>query len=172
MKGLIVYDSLYGNTEKIALAIGEALGNREEFQVMRVGNVKPDQFASLDLLISGSPTQRFQSTPAMNNLLKGIPQNGLKGVKVTAFDTRLTEEWINKTPVLAFFVKVSGGSAYAAKSMADKLKKKGGELITPPEGFYVEGTEGPLVQGELERAASWAKKIRLEMQAILSQTGN
>jgi flavodoxin len=160
MKGLIVYDSLYGNTEKIALAIGEALGNREEFTIMRVGNVKPDHFTDLDLLIIGSPTQRFQPTPAMNNLLKRIPQNGLKGVKVTAFDTRLTEEWINKTPVLAFFVRVSGRSAYAAKSIADKLKKKGGELISLPEGFYVEGTEGPLVQGELERAASWAKKIK------------
>jgi flavodoxin len=159
MKGLIVYDSLYGNTEKIARAIGEALGNQEEFTIMRVGNVKPDQFASLDLLIIGSPTQRFQPTPAISNLLKGIPQNGLTGVKVTAFDTRLTEEWINKTPVLAFFVRLFGRSAYAAKTMADKLKKKGGELITPPEGFYVEGTEGPLVQGELERAASWAKKI-------------
>ena len=169
MKGLIVYDSLYGNTEKIADAIGEALGNREECMVMRVGNVKPDQFASLDLLISGSPTQRFQPTPAMNNLLKEIPQNSLKGVKVTAFDTRLTEEWIHKTPVLAFFVRVSGRSAYAAKSMADKLKKKGGELITSPEGFYVEGTEGPLVQGELERAASWAKKIGLVMQTIPTQ---
>ena len=163
MKGLIVYDSLYGNTEKIALAIGEALGNREEFTIMRVGNVQPDQFADLDLLIIGSPTQRFQPTPAISNLLKGIPKNGLKGVKVTAFDTRLTEEWINKTPVLAFFVRLFGPSAYAAKSMADKLKKKGGKLITPPDGFYVEGTEGPLVQGELERAASWAKQINLSL---------
>lgn len=162
MKGLIVYDSLYGNTEKIALAIGEALGNLTNIAVIRVGEVSPEQFTGLDLLIIGSPTQRFQPTPAISSLLKGIPQNGLKGVKVTAFDTRLTEDWINKTPALAFFVRILGRSAYAAKSMANQLKKKGGEMITPPEGFYVEGTEGPLVQGELERAASWAKKISLE----------
>ncbi len=40
MKGLIVYDSLYGNTEKIALAIGEALGNLTNIAVIRVGEVK------------------------------------------------------------------------------------------------------------------------------------
>jgi flavodoxin I len=172
MKGLLVYDSMYGNTERIALAIGEALGNREELAVVRVGSVKPEQYAGLDLFIIGSPTQRFQSMPAISNLLKGIPPNGLKGVKVTAFDTRMTEKQINETPVLAFFVKLFGRSAYAAKSMADMLRKKGGELIVPPEGFYVEGMEGPLVQGELERAASWAKKISLDMQTIPSQRKN
>jgi hypothetical protein len=57
-------------------------------------------------------------------------------------------------------VKLSGQSAYAAKGMVNKLKKQGGELIAPAEGFYVEDTEGPLVAGELERALAWAKKIR------------
>jgi flavodoxin len=159
MKGLIVYDSMYGNTEKIALAIGEGLGKSEAITVKRVGEVKPEQFTGLDLLIIGSPTQRFQPTPAISDLLKGLPSNGLKGIRVTAFDTRLTEEWINKMPVLAFFVRLFNQSAYAAKGMADKLKKKGGELIVPAEGFYVEDTEGPLVPGELEQATAWAKKI-------------
>ena len=39
------------------------------------------------------------------------------------------------------------------------LEKKGGELVIPPEGFYVGDTEGPLLEGELERAADWAKQI-------------
>jgi flavodoxin I len=160
MKGLIVYDSMYGNTEKIAQAIGEELGKPETITVKRVGEIKPEQLTGLDLLIIGSPTQRFQPTVATSNLLKKIPKNGLQGTKVTAFDTRLTEEWIKKTPVLAFFVKLSGQSAYAAKGMVNKLKKQGGELIAPAEGFYVEDTEGPLVAGELERALAWAKKIR------------
>jgi flavodoxin I len=63
---------------------------------------------------------------------------------------------------LAFFVRLSGDSAYAAKHIADRLKKKGSQLIVPPEGFFVEGMEGPLVQGELERAADWAKHISTE----------
>ena len=131
--------------------------------MLRVGDVKPDHFTGLNLLIVGSPTQRFRPTIAISNLLKGIPQNSLKGVKVAAFDTRLTWSEISKTPVLAFFVKLSGDNAYAARSMTNSLKNKGGELIVPPEGFFVDGMKGPLIQGELERAAVWAKRIIAEM---------
>lgn len=163
MNGLILYDSMYGNTENIAQAIGGTFGPQDDIAMLRVGDVKPDHFTGLNLLIVGSPTQRFRPTIAISNLLKGIPQNSLKGVKVAAFDTRLTWSEISKTPVLAFFVKLSGDNAYAARSMTNSLKKKGGELIVPPEGFFVEGMKGPLIQGELERAAVWAKRIIAEM---------
>jgi flavodoxin I len=164
MKALVIYDSAFGNTEKIALAVGSAIGSREDVNVLRVSDVKPDQFADLELLILGSPTQRFRPTPGISNMLNGIPQNSLKDVKVAALDTRLTMGEINETPVLAFFVRISGDSAYAAKHIANRLKKKGGQLIVPPEGFYVEGMKGPLVQGELERAGDWAKHISAEVQ--------
>jgi flavodoxin len=110
----------------------------------------------LGLLIVGSPTQKFRPTEATTNLLKGIPENGLKGVKVAAFDTRFTMSEIEESRVLPFFVRLFG---YAAKPISDRLEKKGGEVVIPPEGFYVEGIEGPLKEGELERAADWAKKI-------------
>jgi flavodoxin len=58
--------------------------------------------------------------------------------------------------ILRILVNLFG---YAAKPIADRLEKKGGERIMPPEGFFVEGTEGPLKEGELERAADWAKQI-------------
>jgi flavodoxin len=159
MKGIVIYDSEFGNTEQIAQAVGSTMDSHEEVIVLKVSDVKPDQFAGLDLLIIGSPTQRFRPTPGISNMLKGIPLNSLEGVKVAAFDTRLTASEINNTPVLAFFVRISGDSAYAARHIADRLKKKGGHLVVPPEGFYVEGMKGPLVQGELERAADWTKHI-------------
>jgi flavodoxin len=159
MKALILYDSVYGNTEKIALAIGSALGSQENVSVMRVRDAKPDQFVGLDILIVGAPTQRFRTTPAMSDLLKMIPENSLKGVKVAAFDTRLSRGEINKTPILAFFVRLMGVNAYAARPIANQLKKKGGKLVGSPEGFCVEGMEGPLVEGELERAVTWARLL-------------
>lgn len=58
--------------------------------------------------------------------------------------------------ILNFFVKLFG---YAARPIADRLIKKGGELAMPPEGFYVEDTEGPLKEGELERATEWVRQI-------------
>jgi len=160
MKASVVYDSVYGNTEKIAQAIGNALGSQAEVAVLRVSDANPDQFADLKLLIVGSPTQRFRPTAATSDLLKRIPGNSLKGVKVAAFDTRLTLRNIEETPILAFFVRIFG---YAAKPIANRLVKKGGELVVAPEGFFVAGMQGPLMEGELERAAHWAKQINMEV---------
>ena len=153
---MVAYDSQFGNTEKIAQAIGQALGPPEDIEIVRVGDVKPEQLADLALLIVGSPTQRFSPTGATSLFLKGIPQNGLQGVKVAAFDTRFTESEIERIRILAFFVRIFG---YAAKPIADRLEKKGGELAVPPEGFYVGDTEGPPLEGELERAADWARQV-------------
>jgi len=65
---------------------------------------------------------------------------------VAAFDTRLTSK----------FVRIFG---YAAVRIADSLKRNGGTLIASTEGFFVKGKEGPLKEGELERATRWAKEI-------------
>jgi flavodoxin len=161
MKTLVIYDSAFGNTEQIAQAVGNGISG--DVNVLRVSDVKPDQFPGVELLIIGSPTQRFRPTPGISNMLSAVPLNGLKGIKVAAFDTRLTMSEINKTPVLAFFVRLSGDSAYAAKHIANQLKKKGGQLVAPPEGFFVEGMKGPLVQGELERARDWVKQIGVKV---------
>ena len=156
MKAMVVYDSAYGNTEKVALAIGESLAAAAEVETSRAAEVRPEQLAGVDLLVVGSPTQKFRPLPATTTFLKAIPAKGLQGVKVAAFDTRITEAAINKVRVLAFFVRVFG---YAASPIADRLEKKGGTLAAPPEGFYVADTEGPLLEGELERAAEWAAKL-------------
>jgi flavodoxin len=155
MKALVIYDSVFGNTEQIARAIGNALGSQEDVEILRVGNVKPEQLTGLQLLIVGSPTRAFSPTPAIKNLLKSISTHGLKGVKVAAFDTRIALSDVDSR-ILPVLVQVFG---YAAKPISDRLEKKGGELIIPPEGFFVNGTEGPLKEGELERAADWAKQI-------------
>jgi len=156
MKTLVMYDSEFGNTEIVANAIGEVLGTKGEVEVLRVSNVPSEAVVGMDLLVVGSPTQQFKPTGATSTFLKGIPKNSLKGTKVAAFDTRLTIEEIEETTVLAFFVRIFG---YAAKPIGDALKKKGGELVIPPEGFLVQGMKGPLVEGELERAETWAREI-------------
>ena len=157
MKVLIIYDSVFGNTEQVAQAMGDALGSQAEVNILRVGDVKREHLTGLDVLIVGSPTRGFRPTPAISNLLKSIPKNGLRGVKIAAFDTRFTMDEIESSVfILRILVNIFG---YAAKPISDRLRKKGGELIIPPEGFFVEGTEGPLKEGELERAADWAKQI-------------
>jgi flavodoxin len=151
MNTLIVYDSLYGNTEKIAQAIGDAIGG----QVLQVGKVNPADLNGFDLLIVGSPTQQFRATQAIKKFIGGIRKGELNGIQVTAFDTRLGMEDM-PSRILPPFVKIFG---YAAAPIADSLVSKGGKLAAPPEGFLVKGMEGPLKDGELERAAEWAKQL-------------
>ncbi len=156
MRTLIIYDSQFGNTEKIALTIGSVLQQRGEVQAVRVGDVKPDLLKGIDLLVVGSPTQQFRATEAMRLFLKNMPKEVVKGIRVAAFDTRLTQAFIDKHPPLPFFEKIFG---YAAERIAKALKDKGGELVVPGEGFYVDDTEGPLVEGEMERSEQWARKL-------------
>jgi flavodoxin I len=155
MKAIILYDSLYGNTEKIAQIIGNSSELRD-CQVIKIGNIKPDMLLGTTLLVVGSPTQQFRPTKEMTGFLSSIPNGGLKGIKVAAFDTRLTMAEIEKSRPLPFFVKIFG---YAAERIAKQLQKKGGKLLTPAVGFYVQGMKGPLEVGEQERAEEWAKQL-------------
>jgi len=143
MKVQIVFDSAYGNTERIAKAIGDAVGGEVE-----VINVKESAGKTIpaDVLLVGSPTYGGKPTPAIQDFMNGLAGDSLKGIDVAAFDTRLSTR----------LVKVFG---YAADKIAADLKAKGGEPVLPPGGFLVKGRKGPLKEGELERAAAWAKEI-------------
>lgn len=151
MKALVIYDSMYGNTEKVAQAIGAALGA----PLLRVGDVKPEHLTGLDALIVGSPTQAFQPLKPVKAFLKAIPARALQGVKVAAFDTRADVQEVNSR-ILTVFVKIFG---YAAEPIAAKLVQKGGTQAMAPAGFFVHGKEGPLKDGELARAAMWGRQI-------------
>ena len=156
MKALVVYDSAYGNTEKVAQAIGQALGSPPDVEVVQVAKAEVEHLAGVKLLVVGSPTQQFRPLKTIAAYLNMIPAGHLKGICVAAFDTRFTEQAIESTSVLAFFVRIFG---YAAKRISDRLVRKGGRLVAPPMGFYVGGTQGPVLEGELERAAAWAKQV-------------
>ncbi len=144
MIAMVVYDSTHGNTEKIAKAIGAALGG-----AARVAHIKESNAAALgkaELLVVASPTMGGRPTEAMLNFLNSIPEGSLKYVKVASVDTRLKAKW----------VKIFG---YAAEKIAARLAQRGGTPVAPPEGFIVLGAKGPLLDQELERAAAWAKGI-------------
>ena len=154
MKAFIIYDSLYGNTEKIAQAIGDGLAG--EVKVVRVGEVKPSELKTCDLLIVGSPVHGGRATPELDTFIKQLPANSLEGISVAAFDTRFELE--EQGTGLRFLMNVF---RYAADRLAKALVKKGGTLVAKPEGFIVEEKEGPLKQGELERATKWATQLSL-----------
>ncbi len=150
---LIIYDSVFGNTAKIAQAMANALEQQIEVDIRLVGEVFPEHLDGVKTLIMGSPTRQFKATNALDQFLKQIPAGTLKGIQVAAFDTRMTSEDINNNKFLALMVKFFG---YAAEKIARQLIRLGGLEVVPPQGFFVSSMEGPLVDGELERAATWA----------------
>lgn len=154
MKAFIIYDSMYGNTEKIAQAIGDGLTG--EVKVVRVGEANPSELKTCDLLIVGSPVHGGRATPALDTFIKELPVDYLQGKSVAAFDTRFESE--EQGVGLRLLMSVI---RYAAPRLAKALVKKGGVLVAEPEGFIVENKEGPLKQGELERATKWSAQLPL-----------
>jgi flavodoxin len=145
MNTLIIYDSAFGNTEQIVLIIADTLQKHGPVGVIQAPEASSIEFEGTDLLICGCPTQRHGLSPKLRALLEGLPRGALHGLRAAAFDTRYhMAEW---------------KSGSAALAIARKLKRAGASLILPPESFFVVEREGPLKEGELERAAHWAGEI-------------
>jgi flavodoxin len=144
MAALVVYESIHGNTEKIALAVRRALGSKA--RVVRAAEAGPGLLKGIDLLVVGSPTYGGRPTPKAKSFLAALGPGSLQGVRVAAFDTRITMK----------FARIFG---YAADRIMAALTSAGGTRAAAPQGFIVTGSEGPLADGELEKAAGWAKGL-------------
>jgi flavodoxin I len=155
MKAVIIYDSVFGNTEKVARSIAEGLPAIYEVEVSKASAATLQQIKGAQLLVVGSPTRAFSATPALKAFLDFLPSGSLRGVRSVAFDTRIQTSGI-KSLLLRKIVEKGG---YAGKLITARLKQKGATLILPDEGFFVSGEEGPLVTGELERAKEWGSKL-------------
>ncbi len=74
---------------------------------------------------------------------------------MAGFDTRVDVKTVNSW-VLNLLVSFLG---YAAEPIQAGLKRKGGSEAGKPGAFIVLDKEGPLKEGELERAADWARGL-------------
>ncbi|HUX11642.1 MAG TPA: flavodoxin domain-containing protein [Spirochaetia bacterium] len=160
MKGILIYDSVFGNTEKAAQAVKSILSVADTVSIVRVSEIQVPQLAEFQLVVVGSPTRGFRPTEAIAQFLKSIPAGFLAGKMAAAFDTRIAVDDIS--PAILRFIVKSGG--YAAPSIARRLEQCGARLLAEPEGFFVKGSEGPLKDGESDRAALWAKAIAAAAQ--------
>jgi flavodoxin len=155
LDAIVVFDSLHGNTERIAQAIGESLEQLGAVRVLRTTEVPPGTLA--DAWVIGGPTQYHGMSPPLRSLVDGIPGGSLLGVPVATFDTRYR------------YPRLMSGSA--AHSAAGHLRRTGCRLVTKPESFFVK--EGPrpagggkpapetehLEDGELDRARAWGVQL-------------
>lgn len=152
MKALVIYESTFGNTERVARAIGEKLGAGIPVEVVAAGRGLLD-IRGVDLLVVGGPTQGHGAGPAARKLLEELEPEAVRGVLVAAFDTRLNwAKWL---------------SGSAAAVIARRLEEKGGKMIAPPESFIVSGKKGPLADGELERAGIWVTGLGAKVGELI-----
>lgn len=158
MRALVVYESLWGNTEKLARAIADALGETGSVDVFD-SDAAPGSVAGYDALVVGAPTHAFTMSRAATRAdavtAHAAPHEPARGIR----------EWLEvlerprpAIPVLVFDTRVDHprlpGSA--AKAARHELHSLGFLTTTVQETFRVHGYEGPLLDGELERGIAWA----------------
>ena len=162
MLALVVFESMFGNTRTVAEAIAAGLSTRAEvklFEVTTAPVLFPDDF---DLLVVGGPTHAFgmsRESTRQSAVDQGAPRAKAEiGIRewietispgsrlrfAATFDTRIDRP------------RVPGS---AARKAARRLRQMKLELVAPAESFFVDGTTGPLLEGELERAHRWGEAL-------------
>ena len=151
MKSLVVYFSKFGNTQKIAEVIAEELGSAGPVRLISTNQLNTSDLEEVDLVVMGSPTHRMNLPEEVRPVFGSLPRRILRDMPVAAFDTSYKmSRWL--TPFTA------------ARKLASRLRKLGGKRVVPPETFHVEGREGPLYEGEIERARMWAASILEQLE--------
>jgi len=153
MKIAVIYDSLYGNTEKIAGIIKDVLSKKNEVEVKKVTEAKLSDFKKSDFVIIGGPTHTGRPSKPVQVLLNMLPKDSLKDTRASVFDTSMAT--YNKNFFMKGVMKFFG---YSAPRVALALKKKGADIVSV-QSFFVMDTKGPLKDDELERAKKWAKSL-------------
>lgn len=167
MKALVVYESMFGNTEQIARAVADGLRTRMEVELVGADHAPPSPDDPLDLVVVGGPTHAFSMT-RQNTREDAVRQGAQAGN--AAYGIREWIDHLRNAPhserVATFDTRVarSGGRVRhfpgsAAKAAAKGLRKHGYEPLADPESFWVEDTPGPLFPGEVERARAWGEQL-------------
>jgi flavodoxin I len=147
MKGIVVYDTSYGNTKTIAETISETLKESGiEVDLFDVKNVKKLSAKDYNLLILGSPTRFGTMSFAIRGFLGKVKSEEWASKPFIAFDTENPENMEKK-------------EYSAAEKIATKLIDKKMNQLLPVLKAAVFGQKGPLKEGEIERAKDYTREI-------------
>jgi hypothetical protein len=167
MTALVVYESVYGNTRAIAEAIAEALtAAGHDATAARVADAPSAPDA--DLLVVGGPTHMHGLTTSMSRRMavKAGEEDG-HHLEPNAGDEHGLRQWLRALPerdgarAAAFDTRGDAKAALtgsAARGIARRLRHHG-YIVVGSESYLVDDAEGPLQEGELDRARAWATSI-------------
>jgi len=157
MKGIVVYDSSYGNTKKIAETIAETL--RElgiELDAFYVKDVKKLSARDYDFLVLGSPTKFYTMTRPISSFLGKVKGEEWMNKPFAAFDTENPEN-IERS-------RIENKNLSAAEKIAENLKEKQMNQLLPVLKAVVLGWKGPLKDGEIERTKDYARELAIKLK--------
>jgi flavodoxin len=145
---VVIYDTKFGNTAKVADAIARGAGARGSVKVGDTAEADRLLAERPDLVVIGGPTQRRGPSPALRACVDAL-SSSLRDVPVAAFDTRYRgATWLM-------------GSA--ASDVSKRLGNAGARLAAPSESFFITRDGPPASQGleagELLRAETWGRLI-------------
>ncbi len=159
-RALVVFESMWGNTRAVAEAVARGLGDGTALVTVDTAPARlPGDVA---LLVVGGPTHAFSMSSgstrhdAVQRGAPEAPENGgirdwlealapSERLDVATFDTRVAK--VRRLP----------GSA--AKSAGREVRRHHLGRLADTESFYVHDVEGPLLDGELERAELWGARL-------------
>lgn len=170
MDAIVVYESVFGNTRAIADAVAEGLGSVPVVSVREAAKRREP----VDLLVVGGPTHMHGLSTARSRRLaaEGAHEDGADRVEAGATEEPGLRSWLRDLPpsaatrVAAFDTRLDKApwvTGVAARGIARRLRRHGMDVVST-ESFLVEDSEGPLLEGELDRARAWG--IELARSAV------
>lgn len=169
MNAVVVYESIYGNTRAVAEAIAEGLGGAHVLAVAAAG----DAARNPDLLVAGAPTHMHGMPTSLSRRMAvdGAQEDGHAAVEPDAADEPGLRRWLHDlshvdgAPAAAFDTRLDRSPAMtgaAARGIDRRLRRRGYEVLGR-ESFLVKDAEGPLEDGELERARAWGASLAQQL---------
>jgi len=142
-KAIVIYESKWGNTRKVAEAIAAGMSGIDT--VMKESKeVKPEELTGYDAFIIGSPNHMGGHVGSIKKLIDDMGKLNLKGKYAAVFDTYMMTD----------FEK-------AVKKMEKQISEKvpGLKIATPGLSVKVGGMKGPVIEEEMPKAKEFGAKI-------------
>ena len=146
MKILIIYDTKYGNTKKVAELIGEGLKTVEE-SIITIENVKEvdlNKDLTYNLILIGSPNHIGSYTKNVKKFIKNLPNASLKSKSFAVFDTYMGKD----------FEKAVKKMEKQITQLMPNLNK-----VNPGLSIKVGGMKGPIIDEDLPKCKEFGIKL-------------
>jgi len=177
---LVVYESMFGNTRDVALAVADGLRAHVAVDVIEVGEAPAAVPPDVAMLVIGAPTHAHgMTTPSSREDAARRAGERLvsRGIGV--------REWLGglqpsgaPLPAAVFDTRIKGPGflwGSAAKSAEKLLAGAGLRMVDVPHSFLVGGPTGEpfdrLEEGELDRARAWGAELASSASPAAVRTG-